>query len=102
MRKKCPIIFLVLGVALNLIVIQANEGRMPVWAYFEYSTKEHFVITNAGEVNYLPLSDIYNFAGRIWSLGDLLYLFGFSLFILGQMLIQYNYLINYLIKKKNG
>jgi len=83
-------IFVFLGMVMNLTVIVFNGGQMPV--YFgeggEVDSKYHFAYTDAEKINYYFLSDL--FESKIgnkylrFSIGDIFILGGFlGLFKLG-------------------
>lgn len=75
------------GALLNVGVIMANEGRMPVLMDCELSTQTHFSFQNFSEVNYPLLSDIieikspFSSAYGMVSIGDLSMLFAFFLLL---------------------
>lgn len=70
------VVFL-LGMAMNMIAVYGNGGKMPVKfnrVYYSYQqnfeTGEHFSYQDNNEVNFWYLSDIFKSSRRIFSIGD--------------------------------
>ncbi len=71
------ILIVLLGSVLNLIVMVANDSKMPVYALegedITWVDKEQYIIfKNFNEVNYPLLSDIFRFPKLYFSVGDIL------------------------------
>lgn len=68
------IIFLVIimiGMSCNFIVIQKNNGKMPVHTYYILDSEGHFSYQNSSEINYWFLSDMIKINNLKASLGDI-------------------------------
>lgn len=87
------------GAILNISVISTNGGRMPVLWEENYSSLEHFSYQNKNEVRQWFLSDIIDFGGFIFSIGDFLMIIGLLLSTITLML-RLRYSIK-LRKKRN-
>lgn len=75
-------LILSMGITMNFMVIQANEGKMPVSdKYLHQETSDgklekHMVYNDKEEINYYYLSDIIPFFDKfILSIGDIFILF---------------------------
>jgi len=100
---KCLLIsfaIMILGISANFIVIQTNNGMMPVWSNHMYNSTTHFTITNVSEVNNLQFADMWNVYNGIWSIGDILMILGCALSLYAYFTFLYNITINTVIKIK--
>jgi len=96
------ILFLSLGILGNFTAIQKNNGKMPVIADFDYSSKEHFTIKDIDEVNYIYLGDIFPLWGSFWSIGDFLLIIGMILMLVAVYTKTHNHIFDWLIQKKKN
>jgi hypothetical protein len=68
-----------IGMASNFLAIQDN-GKMPVYAGFEYEDNTHYNFQDLNEVNYTYLTDIMYFSFANWgyyfSIGDIFLISG--------------------------
>jgi len=96
----------VIGMSTNFIVIQNNQGRMPVWTDSFIDTDIHFTITDIDEVEQLQFADLFNIKGNMFSIGDFFLISGAILILMAVLIMIYNTILNYIIyyqgrKKKN-
>lgn len=91
----------IFGTVCNFIVIQQNEGLMPVISPsdFVFNSTQHIKVENVGDFNYLFLGDIFPFGDCIVSLGDILLFIGFCFVILSFLIICYNSILKLIIRK---
>ena len=84
-------LFVLLGVILNLVVIFANDYRMPVQTENKINTSRHFNFINKELVPFYQLSDVFkiNIKNNIlhFSAGDFLIIISCLIFILTQIKI---------------
>jgi len=98
-----------LGAFMNVGVILANDGKMPVLSDCNFSTDRHFSFQNSNEVKYFYLADIVELKvffvdePAMVSLGDICIFFAFLLMVCSMLYftIRINR-FNKRIKKKYG
>jgi len=91
---------MILGFSANFIVIQTNNGMMPVWSNYMYNSTTHFTITNISEVNNLQFADMWHAYNGIWSIGDILMILGCVLSVYAYLMFMYNLILDTAIKIK--
>jgi len=88
------ILFIILSVwggIMNMVVVLANDGKMPVKCDIEYNTNKHFCCQEESEVRFPELSDKYKIKQLYFSKGDFFSVFGyvFGAFSLSVVLFTY-------------
>jgi len=97
--EKLLVSFILFGIFFNLLVIVSNKFKMPVYKY-SYSRitdcNTHFHYKNKSDIKFYYLSDIFPFIiGKIFSnsvivlifsIGDMMIIFGVFLIIIGSVL----------------
>jgi len=80
---------------MNFQAIQSNHGLMPVKTEYTsldgYISGEHIYYVNSSSINNSAFTDIYPFANTIYSLGDILIIFGFSAFVIYSVVMMHKY-----------
>jgi hypothetical protein len=78
-------IIILAGAICNFLVIQDNQGLMPVLTKYNsmtyYTDNHHFYYNNSKEINNSNLADNYLIFDVVYSLGDLLMYFGYFLLL---------------------
>jgi len=90
-------LFIIIGAYCNFIVMETNQGKTPVWSNDVGDSTIHFSITNVSEVNNLQFADMWYFKGSIWSIGDILMIFGLVFLLISIILYLYNFTIHLII-----
>jgi len=91
---------MILGFSANFIVIQTNNGMMPVWSNHMYNSTTHFTITNISKINNLQFADMWHAYNCIWSIGDILMILGCALSLYAYLMFMYNLILDTAIKIK--
>jgi len=95
---------LFIGAIMNFLVMQSNNGKMPVLNVYNetiFITSKHILVTssNFNNIKFFPFIDMWNIKIAMISLGDIFLFIGAILIISGELsLLKYLYL-NYRIKK---
>lgn len=70
------LIILIAGITCNFVVVDHNEGRMPVPFSYAYKTESHISFSEKSEINNYYLADIFNIKNLYFSIGDILIALG--------------------------
>lgn len=80
-RAATYLVLVLVGTLLNFNVMMNNNGKMPVYFEYNYTSAGHFSFQNKSEVPYWYLSDVIPiYIGKI-SIGDIFIISGIFLYI---------------------